>query len=240
MALSCAPGGFSLGLPLVVDAVKIDPNGSFSTKTSQQGVIGVDNYPATFTATFEGQFKGVTSSGAPEASGSYLETIAFSNGGTKGSCSTKGQSWSATRDSQPAQSSGVGASGSYSGGESQNGDPLSFSVSAARTQLVNLDVSVASLGCSPGDGGIGTAIKLNSLALSSAGSFSTAYVQHSTVNGVAETFDITFEGHFHGVNSSDDSRAAGSYLVTGTYTRSGTEYSCSSNKQWWHATHTGS
>jgi hypothetical protein len=237
--LSCT-GGWGTGGPAVLDSMNILSDNSFSATAIQDGVTGADNYPTTFTITLSGTF-GVTKSGTPEASGTYLETDSYAGNGTSGSCSSGTQTFSATRDSQPPQPAGVGTVGTYNGGESQNGNPFSFDVSTDRTSINELVLFVG-LGCNPGDGGVSTPVMLSSLELSSDGSFSTTFEYETLLpnSAIPITYTITFEGHFHGVDSTGASRAAGSYLVTGTFTKNGTVYNCSSNKQWWYAASTGS
>jgi hypothetical protein len=232
VALSCT-GGFGIGGPAVIDSIKINSDGSFSATASQTGVIAADNYPTTFTIAFEGAF-GVTS-GTPEASGSYIETATYKSSGSTGSCSSETQTWSVTRKSQPTQPPGVGTAGSYSGTESENGNGMSFKVSKSRTTINKLDFPLVELGCNPGDGGVSAPITLNSLAVSSNGSFSTTFKQ--VVDSV--TYMITFMGHFHGVDTSGASRSAGSIQVTGRFSSKGTKYNCDSNKLWWYASATG-
>ena len=230
-ALSCT-GGLGVGGPIVLDSMNILSNGSFSMTTTRSGYIGADNASTTFVVTLNGTF-GTTSKGLPEASGTYLETATYlTDSGSSGNCSSSSQTWSVTRDSQPAQPAGVGVAGTYKGGESQNGNPMSFDVSG--TAIDNLDISLVGLSCNPGDGGVSTPVTLNSLAVSSDGSFSTTFGEQS--QGV--TYTIVFEGHFHGVNSTGASRAAGSYVVTGTFTHKGTSYNCTTSEQWWSATGT--
>jgi hypothetical protein len=231
--LGCPRGRGSLGPSIILDSISIGSTGSFSIKATQPGVVGTDSTPTTFTIKLHGAF-GVSSSGRPDASGTYLETATYHDNGTTITCSSNAQTWSATRATQPTQPRGVGAAGTYRLAESQNGNPGSFTVSASRTEMQNLLISLVFLGCNPG-GGTSTSIKISSLNLASDGSFSTEYQQTSG----SATFTIRFQGHFHGVNSTGASRAAGSYRVTGTFTHNGRVYNCSSNKQSWDAVRNG-
>jgi hypothetical protein len=232
-ALSCAGGWGSSG-PIVLDSVNILSNGSLSTTTTQSGYTGANNYITTFVITLAGTF-GTTVAGTPEASGTYLETATYydSENGTSGSCSSNSQTWEADRDSQPAQPAGVGVAGTYKGNESQNGNPLTFDVSGS--DIDSVDFNLIGVNCNPGDGGVGTSVQLTSLPVSPDGSFSTSSSFDQDLNGTNVTYQFAFQGHFHGVDSSGASRAAGSYLLTGTYTRNGTSYDCSSSEGWWYA-----
>jgi hypothetical protein len=91
--LDCAPGNAVLGSHLSIPSVPLSSNGSFSTTTTQSGVIS--GYPATFTFTFEGNFHGVNASGAPRAAGTYTETVTYADP-TARDCTSDSQFWSAT------------------------------------------------------------------------------------------------------------------------------------------------
>ena len=139
-ALSCT-GGWGQGGPIVLDSMKILSNGSFSMTTTTSGYTGANNYLTTFVITLTGIF-GATYAGTPEASGTYLETATYTGSGTSGSCSSNSQTWAADRDSQPAQTAGVGVAGTYKGGESQNGNPLTFNVSGSSIDSLDFNLVV--------------------------------------------------------------------------------------------------
>ena len=98
-----------------------------------------------------------------------------------------------------------------------------------------LSFNLVGMNCYGTDGGAGGTVALGSLTLPSNGSFSTKFTSTFTGGSVPVNYILNFRGHFHGVNSSGASRAAGSYLLTGSYTKNGTLYHCTSNKQWWTA-----
>ncbi|HEY1517777.1 MAG TPA: hypothetical protein VGF91_15245, partial [Solirubrobacteraceae bacterium] len=93
--VECVPS-FSDGLAdhIQFASIPISASGSFTATATQTGVI--DNSPATFTYIFSGQFTGA------HAIGSLQEGVAFNNG-TAYSCTTRPQTWSATRDTQGTQ-----------------------------------------------------------------------------------------------------------------------------------------
>ena len=77
-----------------VATIAINPDGSFSSTTTQSGVIG--GAPAMFTYTFNGHTHGTKSAGVQRFAGQFREDIAYNNG-TSYSCTSNDQSWSATR-----------------------------------------------------------------------------------------------------------------------------------------------
>ncbi|MGA3147272.1 MAG: PKD domain-containing protein, partial [Acidimicrobiales bacterium] len=118
--LECTGTTFSPDAPVVLDSVALAANGSFSSTSTQTGVVGADNYPTTFTITFTGRFQGFSSNGAPEAAGSVLETAKYTDGSVY-SCTSNKQSWSVTRATQPVQPTTLPPVGSYTGPYSGNG-----------------------------------------------------------------------------------------------------------------------
>ena len=72
----------------------INRDGSFTAKTSQDGVFA--GTKAKFTYTFTGYFQGVNASGAATAAGMFREDIVFTDS-TVRTCTSNDQSWTATR-----------------------------------------------------------------------------------------------------------------------------------------------
>ncbi|MGD0394973.1 MAG: hypothetical protein ABSC41_20315, partial [Acidimicrobiales bacterium] len=233
VTLYCAGTTFTPSAPIVLDAVALAANGALSSTQTQTGVVGSDSYPTTFTITFEGHFHGVNADGAERAAGSVLETATYTNG-TSESCTSNKQSWSVTRDAQPAQSTALPPAGSYSGNYSGSGYGISLYVSGTRTQLQDISIPVVTLYCAGTTFTPSAPIVLDAVALAASGAFSSTSTQTGVVGSgnYPTTFTITFEGHFHGVNASGAERAAGSVLETATYTN-GTTNNCTSNKQSW-------
>ncbi len=238
VTLDCAGTTFTPDAPVVLDSVGLAANGSFSSTSTQAGVVGSDNYPTTFTITFTGRFQGLSKVGAPVASGSVLETAKYTDG-TTFSCTSNKQSWSVTRDTQPAQTTGAPPAGSYSGNYSGNGYGITFYVSGNQTQLQDISIPVVTLDCAGTTFDPDAPVVLDSVALAAGGSFSSTSTQTGVIgsDNYPTTFTITFQGHFHGVNSSGDERAAGSVLETATYS-DGSTVSCTSNKQSWSVART--
>ena len=237
VTLECAGTTFDPSAPIVLDSVFLASNGAFSSTSTQTGVVGSDNYPATFTIVFQGHFHGVNTSGAERAAGSVLETATYTNG-TTFSCTSNKQSWSVAWSTQPTQPTGLPPAGTYSGSYSGSGYGISLKVASGQTQLQDVSIPVVSLSCTPGTGSLSAPIVLNTVALASNGSFSSTSTQTGVVNSDSVTYTITFQGHFHGVNTSGAERAAGSVLETAKYTN-GTAYNCTSNKQSWSVARTG-
>jgi len=71
----------------------IQPDGSFTASATQSGMHA--GSPAMFTDTFNGHFRGTSSTGAERVAGQFREDITFNNG-TAYSCTSNDESWSAT------------------------------------------------------------------------------------------------------------------------------------------------
>ena len=96
--VACSPAGsFPDTSQLVIPEIGVQPNGSFSATTSQQGVF--DNAKAKFTLSFAGHFEGATPSGPVTVAGTLREDIVFPANGTTETCTTNNQPWVAVRSS---------------------------------------------------------------------------------------------------------------------------------------------
>ena len=228
LTLKCAPGS-TVGLgDISVDSVPLNSDGSFNTTTTEQGVY--NGSPATYKITFQGYFHGLNSSGVARAAGSVTETMTYTHG-TSYSCSSGPESpWTVTRDATQTVTTALPPAGSFSGGVLEQNNGVAFYVSNTKTALQNLTVGGLTLNCAPG-----TTVKLgdisvDSVPLNSDGSFNTTTTEQGVYNGSPATYKITFQGYFHGLNSSGVARAAGSVTETMTYTH-GTSYSCSSGPE---------
>src|SRR5207302_732908 len=77
VGLSCSPGGATPSDQLAFASVAIAADGSISATKSQSGVFA--GFPAKFTYSFQGNFHGAGSSGAPRAAGSFRETVTYTD-----------------------------------------------------------------------------------------------------------------------------------------------------------------
>jgi hypothetical protein len=93
-AVSCNSSINIANQPVTIPTITIQPDGSFATKTSQDGMISGNN--AKITYTFSGYFEGPTPTGAITVAGTWREDIVFSSGPTT-TCTSNNQSWSAIR-----------------------------------------------------------------------------------------------------------------------------------------------
>jgi hypothetical protein len=229
--LTCAPGGATFTDHLGMPSVAFDANGWFSATGTQEGVVA--GYPATFTYTWEGNFHGVNASGAARAAGFFNETVAYTDT-TRRDCTSNNQSWTATRDVQPTQTSTPPPAGRYSGVNPQNDDPVTFSVSSGTTKLEDVSIPVVDLTCAPGGATFTERLVMPTVALAPRRSFLTTITRAGTVSGHPATITSTFEGNFHGVNAAGAARAAGMFSETVTYTDTRAR-DCTSNDQSWTA-----
>jgi serine/threonine protein kinase len=236
--LTCAPGGTQVTDHLAIPAATISADGSFSATATRQGVFhgSAGNYPATYNYSFKGTFTGVSSQGAVTASGTFSETMTYSDT-TARTCSSNTQSWTVTRDAQPAQPTTLPPTGGYTGADPNYDieDPITFYVSSSSTQLLNVLIPVSGLDCAPGNVAFDDHLGIPAIAIASNGSFSTTVTQQGVHDGYPAEYTYTFRGNFHGVNSSGTPRAAGTFSETVTYTDTAAR-SCTSDVQGWTAT----
>jgi hypothetical protein len=88
--LSCKPAGNGFNDKIQIASVAINPDGSFTSTTTQTGIIS--GHPTTFTYVFRGNVHGVNADGIPRMAGTLRETLAWTD--TPGhECSTNDQSW---------------------------------------------------------------------------------------------------------------------------------------------------
>jgi hypothetical protein len=93
--IACTPAGaFPSTDHLQVLKTAINADGSFTAKTTQDGVFAGKN--AKFTYFFTGHFQGVTAAGVATASGVYRQDIVFTDATTR-TCTSNNQTWTATR-----------------------------------------------------------------------------------------------------------------------------------------------
>ena len=233
----CAPSAAVFVDKIQAASIPIESNGAFSYSGSSTGVFA--NTAATFKYTIAGHLHGLAASGEQRVAGQLTETISYGSGTTY-SCTSNLQSWSATRESsQGTQTNAPAQAGSYSGsGETTDlgGDTgsVKFSVSGGGTAIDNLEVSAYEL-CDPTAPTFVNTFAVSSIPIESNGSFSYNASTSGTYDSSAATFMLTFQGHFHGLDSSGNQRVAGQYTATVTY-GSGTTYSCTSDLQSWKAT----
>jgi hypothetical protein len=236
--LTCTPGDFTVVDHMGIASAMVTSGASFAATATQHGIYqnGTGDYKATYTYAFKGRFTGVSSSGAAEAKGSYSETLAYS-ASAKEICRTNTQTWIATRDTQPVQTTSPPPAGSYAGTNAQNGgEPgLSFYVSSTRKTLQDIFVPWTYLACAPGDTTIVNQIGIASATIAAGGSFKGTATQQGDYAGHAATFTYSFDGTFHSVGPSGAERAAGSYMETISYTSSA-KTACTTDEQWWSAT----
>jgi hypothetical protein len=231
VGLSCAPGGANPGEPFGMAAVPLNSNGSFTATTTQAGVYA--GYPAKFTYTFRGSYQGLNSSGVPTVTGTFKETLKYT-GSAAETCTSGTQSWTATRDAQPPQTTTPPPAGSYTARNPQNNYPITFYVSSSQTSLQDISIAAVGLSCAPGGANPVEPFGMAAVPLKSNGSFTATTTQTGVYNGYPAKFTYTFRGNFHGVGPSGAARAAGTFQETVTFTDTAVR-TCTSNTQSWTA-----
>lgn len=89
----CTPCGNLSSQPIAIVSIPIAADGSFTSTTTQTGVI--NNMRATFTYSFDGQFRGPNSKGVPRLAGTFREDIRYGSA-TTDSCRSNTQPWTAS------------------------------------------------------------------------------------------------------------------------------------------------
>ena len=196
-------------------------NRSFTSTTTQVGVVGFAR--AKFTYSVTGRFQGVS------AGGTYREDIAFPDIPGR-SCTSKNQSWTATRAKQPAPKAPI-VPGTYSGQNSQNGNGITFAVPAGAGSVLNFSISSVTLVC-VGGGGIPSKLTLAEATIKSDRTFTSKTTQSTVVNGVNATLTYIVKGTFQGVDAAGAPTAAGVYRGDIVFTDASAR-TCTSNDQTW-------
>ncbi len=233
---SCTPSG-SIGntvIPVGIPTVAVQPNGSFSSRTSQSGVINGNK--ATFTYTFAGRFQAATTTSTASAAGTWSEHIAFASG-TLVSCSSNNQNWAATLYREPPWQKSVIEPGNYAGSSGQ-GFGVTFSVAPGGKSVQNVSIPDVNASCTP-SGNLGNTVipvGIRTIPVQPNGSFSAKTSQTGVINGSNVKFTYTFAGYFEGPTP-----PAGAATVAGTWREdvvftSGATTMCTSNNQSWTAT----
>ncbi len=215
--LSCTPDDVIVADHVGVLKLPLHRDGSFSSTTTQHGVFY--GFPATFTYKFQGHFHGLNAANVERAAGTFEETVTYTNNELR-TCTSNAQIWSASRSTQGPQTTARPPVGSYSGADPQSGTRLTFYVGSNRSSLQDLSVASDLLVCSPGDLDVADHVGVYSIALHADGSFSSTTTQHGEFDGFPATFTYVVAGSFHGENSADVERAAGTWSETITYTNS--------------------
>ena len=205
---------------------------SFTTKkATAKGIL--EGHPVLFTYTFSGHFHSINSSQVERAAGTYREEITFE--GSTRRCTTNNQSFSATRDAQPTQTTSPPPPGSYTGEIPGISRGLTFDVSSNSRELEAVSIPTTDLQCT-GEGASSETDKLEigEVAISKKGGFNAGVTRKGEIAGAPVLFAYTFSGQFHSINSSEVERAAGSYREEITYEDSTRR--CTTNNESWSAT----
>jgi hypothetical protein len=230
--LTCTPGGATVSQPLGIATAPLKSSGSFAATTTQTGVyLG---HRATFTYTFGGHYQGVNSSGVPTVTGTFKETLKYTDSAAR-TCTSGTQSWTATRDAQPPQTTTPPPAGSYTATNPQNTFPIFFYVSSDRASVQDISIPTVYLTCAPGSGSaFGEPLGIPAAPLKPDGSFTATTTETGVYAGFPAKFTYTFAGNFHGAGPSGAARAAGTFRETMTFTDSAA-HTCTSNTQSWTA-----
>jgi len=228
--LVCTPSG-GLQDHLGILQVAIQPDGSFSARTSQDGVL--NGTKIKFTYTFTGRLQAPSAATAASAAGIWREDIKYADQvGT--SCTSNDQSWTALLKPEPVQQKLVAQPGNYWGSNGQNGNGITFSVAPGGTSMLNISNPATQLVCTP-SGGLQDHLGILQVAIQPDGSFSAKTAGSGVLNGVNAKFTYTFAGYFEGPTPAGAATVAGIWREDVVFA-SGTTTMCTSNHQSWTAT----
>ena len=229
---TCTPSTNTAGDPPVgIASIPINTDGSFSSTTTQTGLV--DNQPATFTYTFDGQFSNTST-----ITGTWREDVAYSNNGTSFNCTTGDKSFTASLDAnQTGQNTVTASPGSYTGDSERATPYLYFYVAPDGGSIEDVDIPNPGPTCTPntntaGDPPVGIA----SIPINTDGSFSSTTTHTGLVDNQPATFTYTFAGHFHAPASGGIARVDGIWREEVTYANNGTSYDCTTNNESFGAT----
>jgi hypothetical protein len=228
-AESCTPSG-NTNTSVGVLQVAIQPNGSFSTKTSQNGVLNSSSVK--ITDTFTGHFQPATATAAASAAGTWREDIAYASG-TTASCTSNTQSWTATLYREPPWQKSVIEPGDYSGANGQ-GWGIKFSVAPGSKSILNVSMPTTAESCTPSSN-TNTSVTIQAVAVQPNGAFSAKTSQSGVINSYGAKITYTFAGYFEGPTPTGAATVAGIWREDIVFA-SGTTTMCTSNDQSWTAT----
>jgi hypothetical protein len=236
--IQCTP--VEQGLPnsdeLAVASISISAGGAFSATRVQHGVFA--GQPAIFTYAFSGRFRPPGADGRPAASGTYRETIRFTDA-VAHTCTSNVQSWTVERDVQPTQRATPPPVGSYSGSVVQGSfiaSGINLFVSFDRKSLQDVNIGIVPIQCTPVEQGLPNSDELafGSIPINASGGFSASRVQHGVFAGQRATFRYVFSGHYHSLAPNGAPRFAGMFRETITFTDTAAR-TCTSDNQTWTA-----
>jgi hypothetical protein len=227
VGMSCSNGSNEIDANFSLATAAVKSGTTFTGTSTQSGEVG--GKPATITYTFAGHFHGLNTAGNQRAAGQLKEVIKYPSG-TIVTCTSNNLSWTATLGAQGSQTAAPPLPGSYTGDDSE-GYGLSFQVSADSEQVQNISVGDVGMSCSNGSNQIDAHFSIPSATITSG----TSFTGSSVVTDPTETITYTFTGHFHGLNTSGNQRAAGQ-LSEVIQTTTGTSVTCTSNNLNWTAT----
>jgi hypothetical protein len=187
-----------------------------------------------FTFTFSGHFHSLNSSEVERAAGLYREDITYE--GSTRRCTTNDQSFSATRDSQPTQTTAPPPPGSYTGAIPGNGTGMSFEVASSSLFVLAVRIPQTGLECSGGGSNTSTdKLEIAQAEIKGKTTFKATVTRKGEIAGAPVVFTYALYGHFHSINSSGVERAAGMYREEIAY--EGSTRRCATNNQSFLATH---
>jgi hypothetical protein len=227
--LSCVPAGSGLNDHIRILKAAIRPNGSFTVKKTQTGIVR--GFPATFTYTVSGRFQRAAQGRLAGAQGTWREDVVL--GGQGGRCTSNEQSWTVTHEQLPVPRRPVVLPGNYTGSNGQNGNGFTLTVTPDGKAAVNVTDPLTQMGCTPSARGLNDRLRILRIPVAAGGSISAKTAQDGVIGGKNARFTYTVSGWFMGPT------AAGAATVAGIW-REDVEFSdgerCSTNEQTWTVT----
>ncbi len=210
----------------------IQPNGSFNSTTSQEGLLSGNK--AKFTYAISGRFQAATATAGASGAGTWREDIAFASGQPV-LCTSNAQSWSASVYREPPQRRTFAQSGSYSGSSGQSQGSFTFSVAPGGRSILNISDGATYLSCTP-SGYEEDHLTIPQVDIQPNGSFNSTTSQNGVLNGHNAKFTYTIAGYFEGTNPPNGAATVAGIWREDIVFASGATAMCTSDDQFWTAT----
>ncbi len=110
-------------------------------------------------------------------------------------------------------------------------------MASSGSTIQNVMSSSFEVDCLPSGSVSGQTIDIASIPINSNGSFTSSTTQTGIANGESATLTYTFNGYFHGPNSSGDAQVTGIWREDISYTNGATSFSCTTKNDAFSATY---
>lgn len=234
-AIRCTPaetGAPTSDRSFLVPVAVVRPNGSFSGKATQKGLV--DDAPARITYSMSGRLMPANGSTPASAAGTFRVDIVYADSTTH-TCTSGNLSFSARKSGPVPSSKMLVTPGTYKG--LPGGYSFEMIVSPNRKSVVSIQLSAITLSCRPAESNAPTSDRqfaIPKATIKPNGSFSATATQSTVINGSPGKITYSIKGNLQGVDSGGRGTAAGWLRDDMTYTDSTGTHTCTSNDRPWY------